>query len=298
MEQRADLDVVIVSATGSGDLLRACLGSLRAAPLTSGRMRVHVVDNASEDDTPDVVAREFPEVRLHRLDRNYGFAKANNHVLRTAGARHQLLLNPDTEVYAGVLDHMVAVMDRDPRIGVAGCRLVRRDGTFDHAAKRSFPTPVGALAHFTGLNRVAPVNRRLAQYLAPEVDEHGVGEVDAVNGAFMLIRHEALRDVGLLDEWYWMGQDDLDWCLRCKRAGWTVWYDGTVTALHVKGATSKRRGHRGLAVNVAFHRSMGHFYRKFHGGRRPLVDLAVYTGILVKLAVAVTRSTIARRQLR
>jgi GT2 family glycosyltransferase len=298
-EPRA-LDVVIVAWTGAREHVRACLASLRAHPLRSGAMAVHVVDNASADGTPDMVRADFPEVDLEALGWNSGFCVANNLVLRRTTAPYALLLNPDTIVSAGALDHMVALMDADPTIGVAGCRLVQPDGTFDHAAKRSFPTPLGALAHFTGVGRTA-AGGSLAQYRAPDVGQHDVGDVDAVNGAFMLVRRAAMDEVGLLDEAYWVYMEDLDWCYRFKRAGWRVVYDGTVTVVHVKGGTSveqRRRGrHRSLRSTAAFHRGMGRFYRKFYAGRRPVLDVAVYAGIGAKFIVAATRSTIARRSL-
>jgi GT2 family glycosyltransferase len=291
------LDVVIVSSTGARDLLRACLASLRASGPASATMRVHVVDNASTDGTPEMVRDEFPEVVLHALDWNAGFCVANNLVLRTSDAPFVLVLNPDTEVYAGALDHMLEVLRARPDVGMASCRLAQRDGTLDHASKRSFPTPVGALAHFLGVGRDRRAPRWLSQYRAPELDEYEAGEVDAVNGAFMLVRQEALRDVGLLDEGYWLYMDDLDWCFRFRQKGWKVWYDGAVTVMHVKGGTTVRKRHRGLRHNLAFHRSMGRFYRKFYAGRNPALDAAVYAAILGKLAISVSRSTIARRSL-
>jgi GT2 family glycosyltransferase len=291
------LEVVIVSSTGARDLLRACLASLRANPPEAGGMTVHVVDNASTDGTPEMVREEFPEVVLHALDWNSGFCVANNLVLRESRADFVLVLNPDTEVYAGALDHMLRVMEEHPDIGMSSCRLAKADGTLDHASKRSFPTPMGALAHFLGVGRSERAPRWLAQYRAPELGEHDAGEVDAVNGAFMLVRHEALEDVGLLDEGYWLYMDDLDWCFRFKRKGWKVWYDGAVTVKHIKGGTTVRKRHRGLRHNVAFHRSMGRFYRKFYAGRMPLFDVVIYFAIMGKLAVAVTRSAVARRSL-
>ncbi len=291
------LEVVIVSSTGARGLLPACLKSLRDNPGTAGEMVVHVVDNASTDGTPEFVRDEFPEARLHALDWNSGFCVANNTVLQESRAPFLLLLNPDTEVYPGALDHMLRVMRENPDIGMSSCRLVMPDGTFDHAAKRSFPTPLGALAHFVRLGRSTWAPKWLGQYRAPTLGEYEAGDVDAVNGAFMLVRREALEDVGLLDEGYWLYMEDLDWCFRFKRKGWRVWYDGAVTVMHVKGGTSKHNGHRRLRPNVAFHRSMGRFYRKFYAGRRPLLDAAIYAAILIKLAVAIARSTIARRSL-
>src|SRR4029077_10494994 len=109
-----------------------------------------------------------------------------------------------------------------PRVGLCGCRLEREDGSFDHAARRSFPTVLGALGHFTGAGRSDRAPGALAQYRAPEVVS---GEVDAVNGAFMLMRRAALDEVGLFDEGYWMYMEDLDLCYRLHEAGWVTWYE-------------------------------------------------------------------------
>ncbi len=291
------LDIVIVSSTGARDVLRPCLTSLRENPLTLGDQAVHLVDNASTDGTPEMVRDEFPEVVLHALDWNSGFCVANNLVLRESKAPYVLVLNPDTEVYPGALDHMVRLMRERPEIGMSSCRLEQPDGTLDHASKRSFPTPLGALAHFAGVGTRNGAPSRLAQYRAPELDEYDSGEVDAVNGAFMLVSQEALRDVGLLDEGYWLYMDDLDWCYRFHQKGWKVWYDGSVSVMHIKGATTKRKRHRGLKHNVAFHRSMGRFYRKFYAGRQPLADAVIYAAILGKLGISATRSAIARRSI-
>ncbi len=291
------LEIVIVSATGGRELLRACLRSVRRHPPRSGPPLTWVVDNASADGTAAMVAAEFPWVRLVQLGSNRGYCVANNVALRAATAPHVLLLNPDTELSEGALDHAVERLRCDPRTAVVGVRLVRPDGSFDHAAKRSFPTLLGALGEFTGLARRGP----LAQYRAPRLADDGVGEVDAVNGAFMLVRRAALDEVGLLDERYGMYGEDLDWCRRFKLAGWRVVYDGEATVLHVKGALSVvdrgRARHRGLRTNVAFHRAMGRYYRKFHGGRRPALDTLVYLAIGAKLSASVLRSAVARRAL-
>jgi GT2 family glycosyltransferase len=261
---------------------------------------VYVSDNASQDGTPEMVRDEFPEVKLAAFPRNSGFCIANNYWLARSEAPFALLLNPDTELTDGALDYMLDAIRERPDVGIAGCRLVQRDGTFDHAAKRSFPTRLSALAHFTGLGRRPSAGTRLAQYRAPELSEWEAGEVDAVNGAFMLVRHEAMEQVGLLDEGYpTPGMEDLDWCYRFKQRGWKVWYDGGATVIHVKGGatveTRKRGRYRSLPHNRAFHRSMARFYRKFYAGQNRLIDFVVYLGIRAKLLISVTRSAIARR---
>ena len=289
------MDVVIVTARGAGEHLRACLGSLELNPPRRAELRVHVVDNASGDGTVEIVRREFPEVHVTALERNVGYAPANNLVLRGGDAPLVLLLNPDTEVEEGALDRLIEVLEARPEVGLVGPRLEKPDGTLDHAAKWQFPTPLGALAHFTRLGRSDWLGGRLSQYRAPSVPECGSGAVDALSGACMLARREAIDAVGPLDEAYWLYIEDLDWCYRHRQHGWGVWYEGTVTVRHVKGATARSRGrHRGLRANLAFHRGMGRFYRKFYAGPNPALDTLVYLAIGAKLAVASARSALAR----
>lgn len=253
---------------------------------------MHLVDNASTDGTVEVVRARFPDVTVWPLDENAGFSAANNLVLRATEAPYALLLNPDTEATEGALDHMIELMRQRTDIGIAGCRLVLPDGTFDHAAKRSFPTPLSALAHFTGIGRRVS-HGGLAEYRAPDLPETGVGRVDAVNGAFMLVRRTAMERVGLLDEGYWLYMEDLDWCYRFWQRDWTVWYEGRATFIHVKGGASGK--HRAGKQNIAFHRGMGRFYRRFYASEHPLWAPLVYAGIGVKLATSLARSALATR---
>lgn len=277
------LEIVIVSH-GAEALLRRCLRSLEEHPIAAGEMRVTVVDSGSPDGTPEMVAREFPWVRLRR-EANIGFSAANNLVLREDEAEAVLLLNPDTEVYAGTLDAALARLRSDPEVGMVGVKLVTESGELDHACKRSFPTPLSALAHFTGIGRSEGAGAALSQYRATQLGDDEPGEVDAVNGAFMLCRTAAVRDVGLLDEGYWLYMEDLDWCHRFWDAGWKVFYEPAGVALHVKGGSSASR--RAPKQEIAFHRGMGRFYRRFDAPRsNPLLNAAVYAGIGAKLAVS------------
>jgi GT2 family glycosyltransferase len=279
-----DLEVVVVSH-GAEALLRRCLRSLEEHPIAAGEMRVTVVDSGSPDGTPDMVADEFPAVRLLRRG-NIGFSAANNLVLRQTQAEAVLLLNPDTEVYAGTLDAALARLRSDQRIGMVGVKLVTESGELDHACKRSFPTPLSALAHFTGVGG--------AQYRAAHLGDDEPGEVDAVNGAFMLCRTAAVRQVGLLDEGYWLYMEDLDWCHRFWDAGWKVFYEPAGVALHVKGGSSARR--RAAKQELAFHRGMARFYRRFDAPEHnPLLNATVYAGIGAKLATSLAITAVRGR---
>ena len=286
------LEVIIVSHGAEG-LLRRCLQSLQAHPPCGGGMQVTVVDSGSPDATPDMVEREFPDVRLIRRS-NVGFSAANNLVLRESRAEAVLLLNPDTEVYAGTLDVALARLQSEPRIGMVGVKLVKPSGELDHACKRSFPTPLAALAHFSGIGRGEGRSAALSQYRATQLDDDEPGEVDAVNGAFMLCRAEAVHEVGLLDEGYWLYMEDLDWCHRFWDAGWKVFYEPAGVALHVKGASSGER--RAFRQEVAFHRGMARFYRRFDApANNPLLNAAVYAGIGAKLATSLAITAVRSR---
>jgi N-acetylglucosaminyl-diphospho-decaprenol L-rhamnosyltransferase len=281
------LDVVVVSYR-TRELLRACLRSLERR--TQANQRVVVVDNASGDGSVELVAAEFPDVDLVAAPRNLGFAAAANTGIARGHAPYVLVLNPDTEVPPETLDTLLALMEQQPDVGICGCKLVRPDGRLDHAARRSFPTIAGALGHFTGVGRTRRAPRTLAQYRAPDVD---AGPVDAVNGAFMLIRRVALEQVGAFDERYWMYMEDLDLCFRFAEAGWVTWYEPSVSALHVKAAASGH--HRSPRLTLAFHSGMARFYRTHVAPRRnPLVNAVVYGGIATKLAVSLVRNTAAR----
>jgi GT2 family glycosyltransferase len=285
------LDVVIVSYR-SRELLRDCLSSLREHPARAPS-RVTVVDNDSRDGTVELVRAEFPEVRLIAADRNLGFSAANNQAIRGGTSDYVLALNPDTRMREGALDRLVELMDARPEIGICGCRLELDDGTFDHAAKRAFPTIAGALGHFTGVGRRAREGA-LSQYRAPEV---AAGPVDAVNGAFMLLRRSTLDEIGLFDEGFWMYMEDLDLCYRCWEAGKIVWYEPSVTVAHVKHGSSG--DYRTPRLNYAFHYGMYRFYRKHYAAsRNALLNGAVYAGIAGKLCLSVARSAVARRVLR
>jgi N-acetylglucosaminyl-diphospho-decaprenol L-rhamnosyltransferase len=291
VEAPPDLEVAIVSH-GAEALLRNCLASLRTHPPQTATMRVTVVDSGSTDETPDMVEREFPEVHLVRR-RNIGFSAANNLVLRESRAAAVLLLNPDTEVYAGTLDTVLARLAADPQVGMVGAKLVRADGELDHACKRSFPTPLGALAHFTGIGRGDDAGASLSQYRATHLGDDEPGEVDAINGAFMLCRAEAVAQVGLLDEGYWLYMEDLDWCHRFWDAGWKVFYEPAAVALHVKGGSSASR--RAPRQEIAFHRGMGRFYRRFDAPiSNPLLNAAVYAGVGAKLGVSLAITALRR----
>jgi GT2 family glycosyltransferase len=253
-------------------------------------MEVHVVDNASHDGTLEMIRERFPQVDLVPSDENLGFARANNLAIGRGTGKYVLALNPDTRMTSGALDRLLELMERRPDVGICGCQLVREDGTLDHAAKRSFPTPLSSLGHFTGLGRLARAPHSLAAYRAPRVEG---GPVDAVNGAFMLMRRHTLDEIGLFDEGYWMYMEDLDLCYRAAQAGWITWYEPSVSIVHIKAGTSGKN--RALPLNYAFHYGMYRFYRTHYApNNQKSLNGVIYAGIGLKFAFSALRSAALR----
>lgn len=279
------LTTVIVTYA-SEPLIRSCLDSVLANAPSCG-MKLVVVDNSSPDRTVEIVRTEYPTVEVIARSTNDGFAVANNRALRDLSTEYVLVLNPDTRIEAGTLDHLIASMDADATIGVMGCRLLTKDGTLDHAAKRSIPSPLQAASYFA----LRAVGRTGSGYVRPDLDDDAIADVDAINGAFMLIRAGALSEVGLLDENYWMYGEDLDWCVRFRAAGWRVVYDGSVIAHHLKGGCAP--GPRKLRLNYHFHRSMAVFYLA-HQRTNIFLDAVIIAAIWSRFALTTASGSVRR----
>jgi N-acetylglucosaminyl-diphospho-decaprenol L-rhamnosyltransferase len=281
------MDVVIV-AYHAHDSLRHCLESLRDQS-GAQRLNVVVVDNGEDADTAELVRDVLPDAVTIEPHANIGFGRASNLGIRRTHDEHVLLLNPDCELATGTLDRLVEVLEQHPQVGMIGPELVREDGSLDHAGRRSFPTVLGALGHFTGVGRRMS-GGPLAQYRATDVVS---GPVDAVNGAFMLCRRVALEEIGLFDEGYWMYMEDLDLCYRLRQAGWLTWYEPSVQALHIKHGTSGSA--RSPKLVWAFHYGMFRFYRSHYAPHRnPAMNGVVYAGIAVKASGTLAASVVSR----
>lgn len=283
-----DLGVVIVN-WNTREYLKNCLETVIASQGAFTR-RVVVVDNASTDGSPDMVRQDFPQVELIVSERNGGFSYGNNLGLRALGygdagqtapdaPRYALLLNPDTEVPPESFAAMIRFMDSRPEVGMAGPRLLLPDGRLDVACRRSFPTPEVAFYHFSGLARRFPDSPRFARYNMTFADEHQETEVDSVVGAYMQVRREAIAQVGLLDETFFMYGEDLDWAYRVKAAGWKVVYYPEVVVWHIKRAASRKS----QKAQFEFYRAMLIFYRKHFRTTTPLwLHSLVMLGLMAK----------------
>ncbi len=254
---QVDLSIIIVNYNVK-EFLQQALLSLRKA-LEPFSHEIFVVDNASDDGSAILVQREFPEVILIRNDENLGFAVANNMALRRARGRYLVLLNPDTITRENTFVTLVDFLEKHPRTGMVGCKVLNPDGTLQLACRRSYPTPWVAVTRLTGLSYLFPNSRLFGRYNLTYLPENEVSRVDAISGSFMMIRREAFEQVGLLDEDFFLYGEDLDWCLRTTEAGWDIHYVPHTQIVHFKGESSKRSRLDSLLV---FYKSMALFVKK------------------------------------
>ncbi|MBC7250646.1 MAG: glycosyltransferase family 2 protein [Anaerolineae bacterium] len=240
-----DLGIVIVS-WNVRQLLARCLESVYAGLARSSlRGEVWVVDNASTDGSVELVRQRFPQAKLISNADNKGFAAANNQALRAMGfdsvssPRYAMLLNPDTEVTGDALGTLVRFMDETPAAGVCGARLLYADGSFQHSAF-GFPTLAQIFLDFFPLNWRL-LNSRLNGRYPRRLYERGEPfPIDHPLGAAMLVRREAIAQVGLLDEGFRIYVEEIDWCMRIKRSGWQVYCVPGAQVIHHEAQSTRQ----------------------------------------------------------
>lgn len=257
--------------------LEQCLNSVAQA-MTLEPAEVWVVDNNSVDGSVEMVREKFPWVQLIANKENKGFSKANNQAMEKSKCAYQLLLNPDTVIEEDTLLKVVQYMDAHPKVGGLGVRMVDGKGKFLPESKRGLPTPAVAFYKIFGISRLFPKSKRFGQYHLGYLSEFETNEIEILSGAFMLMRKEALDQVGLLDEAFFMYGEDIDLSYRIIKGGYTNVYFPETRIIHYKGESTKKS-----SVNYVFvfYRAMVIFARKHFSQKNArlfsfLINLAIY----------------------
>jgi GT2 family glycosyltransferase len=237
-EARAKMDVTAILVNyNTAELLPEAVGRLRAAGERMS-LKVVIVDNASRDNSIEVLQRDFSDCHVIVNKVNVGFGRANNQGLPLAEGRYVLLLNTDAFVSPDTLDETVAYMDAHPACGILGVKLVGRDGSLQPSA-RFFPTPWNLFLMKTGLDRVFTGVRMVDDM---EWDHASVRECDWVPGCYYLVRKEVIDQVGLFDPRFFLYYEEVDHCLAAKRAGWKVVFYPHCKVIHLGGESAKSEG--------------------------------------------------------
>ena len=277
------LSVVIVSYNVRHYLVQCLESVARAMEGIDGE--VWVVDNDSSDDSVAAVRSLFPSVHILENKSNIGFSRANNQAIIQASGDFILLLNPDTIVGREAFRDALALMEREPRAGALGVRMINRDGSFAKESRRGLPTPLTAFYKMCGLCALFPRSRRFGKYYMQYLSPFEATKIEVISGAFMLLRKQMLVQVGLLDEDYFMYGEDIDLSYRCMKGGWDNWYVPT-TILHYKGESSRTNS---MGYVLTFYNAMLIFinkhFRQSYRGMTWFVKVAVYChGVLVMLS--------------
>ncbi len=265
------------------DYLRQCLQSL--AENTALEYEVIIVDNGSQDRVAEMVEQEFPGVRLIQNQSNEGFTKPMNQAMRAGTGRYLCQLNPDTLILPGAIDRLVDFMDTHPEVGICGPKVLNRDLTLQKPCRRGESRPWAVISYFTGLARLFPKSPLFGQYLMSYLDEDQIHPVAGVSGSCMLIRKEVVEQIGYLDELFFAYQEDADYCLRARQAGWEVYYMPEAQIIHYGGMGGSRvEPYRSI---FEWHRSYYLFYKK-HYAREYffLFNFFYYILMFIKLLLA------------
>ena len=270
------LDIVIVNYNSTNTLLK-CLGSIFNT-MGGVPLKVFVHDNNSHDNV-DKILLKYPQVDLAKSKHNNGFAKGVNSLLEKGDAPYVMLLNPDTIVFKGLFEKSTNYMDGNPDVGIMGPRIVNGDGSTQGSA-RSFPalhTAFFGRASF--LTKFFPNNRfSRANILTIESDGKTLIEPDWVSGACMVVRRKAIKDIGSMDERFFMYWEDADWCKRMWQAGWKVVYNPCLSVKHFVGGSSSNSIVRSVFL---FHISTYKFFRKYN--QKPFFLLNIFILCILSL---------------
>jgi GT2 family glycosyltransferase len=270
---------IIIVNYNAGDLLRRCVASVFAS---DKKVEIIIIDNASDDTSVEHLLLSFPEnqgLQVCRNEVNVGFAKACNMGAKMATGKHLLYLNPDTIVEPNAIILLAKTLDQNPSAGMVGGLIVNPDGSEQPGCRRSVPTPWLSLVKILGLSRLKWFRHSLFSdfsNLQTPLPEQAIS-VEAISGACMMVRRQALLDVGGLDEEYFLHCEDLDWCMRFRQIGWEILFVPNAQLTHYQGTCSRGRP---IFVEWHKHKGMMRFYRKFFRQQYSFVLMA-----LVSIAV-------------
>jgi len=235
MAETSSILGIVIVAYKSRNELPGCLGSIPSM-LHERAVEVVVVDNSLDaDGTGAWMRSEHPSMTYINPGENLGFGRANNLGASRVRGECLLYLNPDTVCNAQALEHGVERIRREQDIGLISPRLELADGSMDLACRRSIPTMWDGFCRASGLAAAFPGRKLFAGYNLTYLPKDGTYDVAAINGAFMMGRRDVLEKIGGFDEAFFMYGDDLDLCIRVRKAGYRIVYDGRHSIVHLKG---------------------------------------------------------------
>jgi GT2 family glycosyltransferase len=235
-EPQKNVVSVIIASWNAREYLHQCLASLTSEACFYP-MEIIVVDNASSDGSADYVARHYPNVVLIRNRENLGFARANNLGISASTGRYICLINSDVKVLPNCITGLVDFCQEHPKVGMVGPRMIGFDGILQRSC-RGFPNLWNMFCRALALDTLFPGNKMLTGYSLTHWKQDSLRPVDILFGCFWVVRREAVEQVGLLDEGFFIFSEDMDWCKRFWAHQWQVVFVPSSEAIHYGGASS------------------------------------------------------------
>lgn len=297
-----DLSIIIVNAN-TRDFLKNCLESI---PKNTYKIsyEIYVVDDNSQDGSQKMVRDLFPKVNLIQNRENLGFSKSNNRAIKICSGSYVILLNPDTIVMPNALDVLVEFMDNNPEVGAVGPKLIYPDSFSVQPSISIFPNSWMIFLQFFKFRNLLPtsnlrkyvakyvyelIGKTIKSYFTPYLDNLSPMAVEALSGACLLVRKEVIDQVGLLDENFFMYYEDVDWCLRIKKAGWENFYLPTSEVIHFVGQSfgSKSKSHSPISESIRS-KSVCYYFAKHHGKKSlRIIKAIIISAFLIRILALV-----------
>lgn len=275
-----DVSIIIVSYN-TKEFIKKCVESVEGSEFKKLKYEIIVVDNASSDGSVKFLRENFKKIKILENKENLGFAKACNQGARVSSGKYLLFLNPDTQVDKNTISHMLDFMNKQADAGASTCFVRLPSGKLDDGAHRGFPTPWNSFSYFSGLSKLFPRSKTFSGYAMGWLDLDLEHEVDAVVGAFMMVRRKAGDEIGWWDEDYFFYGEDIDFCYRLKEKKWKIYFVPQVSVFHQKGVSGGIKKHsehlsiadyqtKFIATNARFN-AMRIFYNKHYKNKYPKI---------------------------
>lgn len=244
---------------------------------------VIVVDDGSNDGTFESIRKIYPKIQLLRNNKNLGYSKTYNRGTRVSKGRYILHLNSDVLITKSFdLNLLVRFMDKNPKIGIVGCRVLKKDGKLDFPCRHQIPTLGNVFFQMLGLYKYLPFFKKFNYYMT-YLKETEVTEVGGILGAFMFIRRDVVNQIGYLDEKFFLYCEDTDYCYRAYKKGWKIYYYPKIFVKHLHGASTRKFRLKAL---VLFHKGIKYFYSKHYSKKNgELINYLVYWAIIIRFFI-------------
>ena len=306
-DSKIQLSIIILTYNTKDLVLQAVKSIEENYPneVSSGDYQIIVADNKSTDGTLDLFRDYKEKTKIKHLqlvdnNSNLGFSRGNNNAISYAKGKYVLFLNPDTIVYKKTLTYLLDFMNSNPNAGAVSCKLINKENKIDFNCHRGFPTPWNAFCYFSGIQRIFPKSKIFAGYTQGWKNLNTTHEVDAIEGAFMLMPYAVGQKLGWWDEDYFFYGEDLQFCFDIKKLGYKIYYIGEVSIMHIGGASSGiKKDTENLTsasvdakkkIQVARFDAMKIFYKKNYETKYPFyVFMLIDFGINLLRAKALAR---------